>query len=410
MKRADIVVVGGGIWGLSTALHLAWKDPAQRIVVLERNAEFADETTRQAAGQIGQLRSDPLMAEAVQYTRNLVATFRERTGHDPGFVESGSLHLAQSDARMESFLLQLQHARSLGIDVEDIDGDSISRIAPTINARELVGALYIPSDGYVDARKTALAYGAAAKDLGVELRPNTEIQQLILRNGRVAGVETNEGMVECRGVVVTAGQWTRSLAALAGVPLPVQAIRLQQARTVADVLQPHNHPVVRIPDESCYLRPELGGYLFGFFDAHPEAIDATRGMTTADILPPKHVIEYARERLAKLFPALDRLPIEQYRQGMVTCSPDAAYVLGPLPGVAGVWLATGCGGMGIAGSGAVGRWLADWVLDGKPSADLSSLAVDRFGKRAQDRAWVREEARRVCSRYYALESVTYSLG
>jgi 4-methylaminobutanoate oxidase (formaldehyde-forming) len=409
MDHADIVVVGGGIWGLSTALHLAWKDSGQRIVVLERNAEFAGETTRQAAGQIGQLRSDPLMAEAVQYTLDLLRGFHERTGHDPGFAISGSLHLAQTSARMESFMLQLQHARSLGIEVECLEPGDIPRIAATINPRAIIGALHVPGDGYVDARQYALACGAAAKDLGVDLRANTDIERFVVRQGRIAAIETNNGTIHCNNVIVTAGPWTASLAAQAGVPVPAQPIRLQQARTVADPLQPRNHPVVRIPDESCYLRPEYGGYLFGFFDAHPEALDATRAMTTADIHPPKHLIEYARERLARLFPALDRLPIEQYRQGMVTCSPDAAYVVGPVPNIDGAWLATGCGAMGVAGSGAVGRWLAEWVLDGRPSSDLSSLAIDRFGARASDRAWVREEARRVCSQYYALESVTYSL-
>jgi 4-methylaminobutanoate oxidase (formaldehyde-forming) len=95
---------------------------------------------------------------------------------------------------------------------------------------------------------------------------------------------------------------------------------------------------------------------------------------------------------------------------MVTCSPDASYVIGPLPGVQGVWLATGCSAMGIAGSASVGRWLANWVIDGDPGDDLSAFAPGRFGARASDRDWVRDESCRVCSRYYALDSVTYHLG
>jgi 4-methylaminobutanoate oxidase (formaldehyde-forming) len=410
MQQADIVIIGGGIWGLSTAFHLASKAPGMSIVVLERNASFAHETTGQAAGQIGQLRSDPLMARAVQYSLSLLSGFRDQTGHDPMFVRSGSLHLAQVDERMESFRLQLAHARKLGIEVEQADGPLISRIAPTVNQREIVGALYVPGDGYVEAPQCALAYGNAAADLGAQLRSNTAIEKLVVRSGQVVAVETSQGTIETACVIVAAGPWTSSLAASLGVQLPVQAIRLERARTAADPRQPPKHPTLRIPDQNGYLRPQHGGYSFGYFDSEPEAIDVDGSRTTtADILPDKHRMEQFRQRLSRLLPVLDELPIEQYNQGMVTCSPDASYVLGPMPGVAGVWLATGCSAMGIAGSAAVGKWLANWVIDGDPGDDLTAFAPDRFGARVNDRRWVREQSCRICARYYALDSVTYHL-
>ena len=410
---ADVVIIGGGIWGLSTAWHLACEQSRKSIVVLERNSQLANETTRQAAGQIGQLRSDPLMAEAVRYTLGLYSGFAEHTGHDPHIVLSGSLHLAHCNERMAAFTAQLGDAKSLGIEVEIADSDLISKIAPTINQSDIVGALHVSGDGYVNAHRCALAVGAAAVDLGVTLQLDTPVTELIVRDGRVRAVVTPRATIETSCVVITAGPWTGRVASMVGIDLPMIPVRLQQARTMADPNQASNHPVVRIPDKSCYLRPEAGGYLFGFFDPDPLAIDLEEqqaDFSTANIEPPKVLVETSRQSLAPTFPILNELGIDQYRQGMVTCTPDAGYVVGPAPGIEGIWVATGCGAMGIAGGGAVGLWLSQWILNGDPGADLSALALDRFGARVADRDWVRDASRAVCSRYYALESVTYSVG
>ena len=198
---------------------------------------------------------------------------------------------------------------------------------------------------------------------------------------------------------------------MAGLTLPMQPIRLQQARTAPDPGIPAHHPVVRIPDQNCYLRPEEGGYLFGTFDADPMAIDPREkpaNFATSDIKPEEKIIAEARQRLASVFPVLNQLDIVQFRQGMITCTPDAAYVVGPTPCIEGLWIATGCGGMGISGSGSIGRWLSDWILKGNCTDDVSPFAPPRF--KGSDPDSLREECRQVYSNYYALNSVTYSLG
>src|SRR3712207_6101390 len=115
------------------------------------------------------------------------------------------------------------------------------------------------------------------------------------------------------------------------------------------------------------------------------------GFRTADIEEPVEVMEEARERLAPIFPVLETLEIVGYQRGLTTFAPDGAYLVGPVPRVEGLLAATGCAALGIAGSAAVGRWLADWVARGDPGEDLSSVTLDRFGERAADRDWVRRE-------------------
>lgn len=408
--EADIIIIGAGIWGLSTAYHLAREQTGRSIVVVERNAAVADETTQQAAGQIGQLRSDPLMVSAVRYTLELLTGFKEATGHDPGLMLTGSLHLAQCNERMASFESQLDHAGSLGIEAQIADGALIGELAPAIRQEEIVGALYVPGDGYVDARACAQAYGNAARDLGAEIVVNAEVTGLQISNGSVSCVETSIGSIATQCVVATVGPWAGCIAEMAGLTLPMLPIRLQQARTAPDPGIPAHHPVVRIPDQSCYLRPEEGGYLFGTFDDEPMAIDPREkpaNFATGDIKPDEKIIAGARQRLAPVFPVLDQLDIAQFRQGMITCTPDAGYIVGPASSVEDLWIATGCGGMGIAGSGSVGRWLSDLILRGDCTDDISSFTPSRFKGRDADS--LREECLHVCSSYYALNSVTYSL-
>ena len=279
VRTSAIVVVGGGIWGLSTAYHLARSGNAGRGVVLERNAKTADETTRQAAGQIGQLRSHPVMARGVGYTLQLLTDFQESTGYDPGLQTPGSLHLALCRERIKAFEKQVKAAARQGIAFEFVSDKVIRQHAPSIDTSAIEGAIFVHGDGYVDAHQTALAYGAAARDLGVEIRLNAKVSGFQFNSDRISGVQvesaggSSDQIYEADHVVITAGPWTALVAQFVGFVPPVHGIRLQQARTVVDPSLPPHHPVVRIPDRSCYLRPEKGGYLYGYFDSQPTAMD-----------------------------------------------------------------------------------------------------------------------------------------
>ena len=165
-SSAEVVIVGGGIWGLSIAYHLAKHGGAGRVLVLERNQELADETTRQAAGQIGQLRSQPVMARAVKYTLDLLCEFRSRSNKELDLQTPGSLHLALSEERLDAFRRQIPLAKERGIEAEIVDPARARQIAPSIDPRQIHAAIFVHGDGYVSARQAALAYGAAASEAG----------------------------------------------------------------------------------------------------------------------------------------------------------------------------------------------------------------------------------------------------
>ena len=199
--QASTVIVGGGIWGLSTAYHLT-RVGRTDVQVLERNDELFDETTSQAAGLVGQIRATPLMRRAVRYAIDLFAGFERETGHEPGFRQVGSLLLALTPKRMASFEEHVEHANSNGVEAHFVDGSEMSRLAPHLDVSRVEGGYFVPEDGYLDPRQCAEAFCAAAGDLGVRIRMGAATTGLSVRGGRVVGVETDRGLVEAERVVV----------------------------------------------------------------------------------------------------------------------------------------------------------------------------------------------------------------
>jgi len=405
-QQTEILIVGGGIWGLSTAYHLA-KFGQKDILVLERNDAIAEETTPQAAGLVGQIRPSVTMLQAIRYALELFSQFPKETGHDPGLRQTGSLMVALTPERMDAYARQIERSHVNGIEADFVSHAEMARLAPALDPTEVEGGYFVPNDGYVDPHQCARAYAAAAKDLGVQIRLNTPVTGFRHRNGEVLGVDTDEGFIASNCVVITAGPWGAGLAKEVGATSAVQPIRHQRARTVATPGIPDHHPAVRVTDVSCYLRPDKGGYLYGFFEPTPVSIDLealTADFRTGDIEPPVEVMAEAQKRLAATFPILKALEIAEYRRGITTFAPDGAYLIGPVPGIARLYLATGCAALGIAGSPAVGRWLANWIIDGDPGEDLAIFSHQRFGDQTANQDWLRRESEQFYANYYGIRS------
>ncbi|MCE2393941.1 FAD-binding oxidoreductase [Candidatus Poribacteria bacterium] len=405
-QETEVLIVGGGIWGLSTAYHLA-KFGQKDILVLERNDAIAEETTPQAAGLVGQIRSSVTMLHAIRYALELFSHFPKETGHDPGLRQTGSLMVALTPERMDAYARQIERSHVNGIEADFVSHTEMNRLAPAMDPTKVEGGYFVPNDGYVDPHQCARAYAAAAKDLGVQIQLNTPVTGFRQRNGEVLGVETADGFIASNRVVITAGPWGAGLAKEVGATSAVQPIRHQRARTVPTAGIPHHHPAVRVTDVSCYLRPDKGGYLYGFFEPTPVSIDLEAmpaDFRTGDIEPPVEVMVEAQRRLAPTFPILKDLEIAEYRRGITTFAPDGAYLIGPVPGIARLYLATGCAALGIAGSPAVGRWLANWIIDGDPGEDLSVFSHQRFGAQAGDQEWLRRESEQFYANYYGIRS------
>ncbi len=402
-----IVVVGGGIWGLSTAYHLA-RSGSCHVTLIERNDQVAAETTPRAAGLVGQIRESATMCGAIQYALQLFTEFTEETGYDLGLRRPGSLMVALTDARMEAYARQVENGLENGLEAEFVSNQEMERLAPHMNVSALTGGFVVAGDGYVDPGLCALGYAAAARELGVRFQCGTPVTDLDVNAGAVTGVHTAEGRTGADVVVLTGGPWTAALLRQwAGYELAVATIRHQRVCTVPQPGIPSHHPVVRVTDESCYLRPEAGGYLYGFFEPEPTLVDIDERpsrFTTNDLEPPVETMTEALRRLSPVFPVLEQLDITERRQGVTTFAPDGNYMLGPVPGVAGLFCASGCAALGIAGSAAVGRWISSWILEGDPGNEAvdGEFDIGRFGDKHTDRQWINRGGADFYAMYYSI--------
>ncbi len=345
------------------------------------------------------------MLRAVRYALDLLSAFKEETGHDPGLHRSGSLMLALSDERMRSYEEQVAKACSEGIEANFLTDTEIRKLAPSINLTLLKGGYFVPGDGYLDPSICAQAYAAAATDLGVNIVSNARVTDILTVGDEVQGVEIQGKRFDASRVVVTAGPWSALLAKECGCTLPVQPIRHQRVVTRPSKTIPEHFPVVRVTDLSCYLRRELGGYLYGFFESSPKTVNLNlypSEFATDHVQPPIETMAEATRRLSPIFPDLQGLPISERHQGITTFAPDGAYVIGPHPAVSNLFFASGCAALGIAGSAAIGKWLTEYVTIGQTEDSVQMFSPSRFGERTADMDWIRVESKRFYANYYAI--------
>ena len=402
--NCDIVIIGAGIWGLSTAYHLLQSDANLRVLLIERQKHCAAETTSQSAGQVGQLRRDALLSRAIGYTIQLFSQLQDEAAVKPGWVRSGSLHVALTRERLADFQVLHKLAKGHGTPCEFLNAEALAHLAPGVNSQSVFASLHVPNDGYVDALAATRSLEAQALARGCQFLYGAPAEELLVGQDKVLGVRTSSTTVHANSVVLCCGPWASQLLKPWGFAPPIYPIRLQQGRTIRCGVRPA-HPVLRAPDLSCYLRPEMGGYLYGCFYEDPMAIDLQGrggGFRTRDLPADEALMAEFQTRMSELLPRLRDLPIEQYRQGMITCTPDGLFALGPVPDVQGLYMGSGCGGTGIAASGAIGKWLAEWAMNGKTAEDLSPYRPGRFGERCLDSAWLEQSAKKTAKNYYRL--------
>jgi 4-methylaminobutanoate oxidase (formaldehyde-forming) len=403
-REAAAVVVGGGIWGCSIAYHLA-RAGLGDVVVLERR-ELACGNTPQAAGLVGQLRATELMCRSIQRVVQRLQEWPREHGEESGFRQVGSLKLALTDARVAELEEHVTQARAWGLDVEVLSPRAAQARVPFLDTAGVKAAAWIPGDGYVEPYTLAMAIARAARARGVRFEAQRPVSGIRVEAGRVRGVETPAGPLAAPRVVVAAGPWVERVGEAVGLAFDTVPLRHQHWTTAPMDTVPRDLPVVRVPDASVYIRPEVGGLMLGGFEARPKAFSMAE-------LPPTFEIEHTEKDLGVLeelaggltraFPALGGAPVLKGCAGLPTFTPDGQYLVGAVPSIDGLWVAAGCNALGIAGSLLIGEWLAELVQDGRTREDLASQALTRFGGRYADRRRLRADCQSIYGNFYSLD-------
>ena len=373
--NTDIVVIGAGALGLSTALHCAIIGVP--VVVVDRDTAGSQASGR-AAGLFKSVQADSLRTGLARRSIAKALTFGDWAGVPLDVTRSGSYLIARTDAHTAYLRTEERQSRGWGVDLRPATADEVSANVCYYRATGAEFALWCPEDIYIDEPADLVrAYVAAGRLHGAEVLEREEVTAITLSHGRVAGVETTRRSITAPVVVDAAGAWTRQVAALAGGTVAVAPVRHQLAITEpAGQVDPAD-PIVRVVDAAVYLRPARGGLMVGGFEADPLPLDVAAPPPSTDDMPLDLGVLATLAGLVRREVPASALPVAEHRGGMFTMSPDGRFVLGPVPDVPGLWVASGCNGSGFSSSLALGEALAQW-LAGTPGA-AAALGPGRFG-------------------------------
>lgn len=401
--RARVVIVGGGIVGCSVAYHLAqagWRD----IVLLEQTA-LAGGTTWHAAGMVGQLRTSNSLTRINKYSVELYQRLEAETGVPTGWDEVGSLIVAQTEARMTQLRRTAAMAERFGVEAHLISAAESRDKWPLMHHDDLLGGVWLPHDGKVDPKATALALAQGARAHGVDIREGVRVSRLEADDGLIQGVFTDQGRIAAEYVVVCGGMWTRELGLGVGVSLPLYPVEHHYIVS-AEMEDVHGHlPCARDPDAQIYFRSEGNSILLGAFQnrSKPWTVDPLPHPFSFELLPPDWE-KFEQPMAAGLhrIPALRETSFPKFVNGPESFTPDNNFLMGETPEVGGLFVCAGFNSVGIASAGGAGKYLAEWIVAGKPTMDLWSVDVARFMPYHNNQNYLRERVGEVLGLHYQM--------
>jgi 4-methylaminobutanoate oxidase (formaldehyde-forming) len=397
-NRADVVIIGSGGFGASTAYHLARR--GTRDVILLDRYELGSQTSPRAAGLTSKVARTELMVKLVNEAVETLAAFESTTGRSIGFHRVGAMRVLLTPEGEAQMRRDAGLAQSFGVKIEWLSAAEAEARAPHFRAAAARAILFSPEDGYFHPPLVAREFAAAAGKMGVTLAPGTAVTGFLHEKGRIRGVRTSSGVVESPVVVDAAGAWSALLSDEVGIRIPMIPTRHQLFITEPiEGIEPH-HPIVRIHEPSVYTRPEQGGLMLGGYEDHPLQIDMRKepaGFQVKDLPLDVGVLRGLAGEVAAHFPALSGAKLREHRGGLPTISPDGEHIVGPVSTLAGFHIASACNVGGLSISASVGRVLADLIVDGSSQPDLGHMSVERF----RGREWDEAALRAACVRAYA---------
>jgi glycine/D-amino acid oxidase-like deaminating enzyme len=377
---ADVVVIGAGALGLTTALHCAMS--GRSVAVIERLTAGSQASGR-AAGLFKSVQADELRTRLARRSITKAVTFADWAGVPLPVARSGSFLIARTAQHREFLRRELAQSTRWGADVREAATAQLSYYRPA--GEDFT--LWCPEDVYISEPVSLIqACLAACQRHGAVVAENEPVTGISVTAGRVTGVETAQRTITAPVVVDAAGAWVRPVAELAKASIPVATVRHQLLITAPATDVNPADPIVRVVDAAVYLRPARGGLMVGGFEPDPMPVDPRHespSFTTDDVPLDLGVLWRLAAQVTAEAPAAST-PVAEHRGGLFTMSPDGRFVAGPVPDLPGLWVASGCNGSGFSSSLALGEALATWITSGTPPPGLAALAPARFGPLPDD--------------------------
>ncbi len=384
--QARVVVIGGGVVGVSTLYHLVkkgWSD----VALIERK-ELTSGSTWHAAGLLPLFNVSYSVGQIHKYSVRLYERLEEETGQPVGLVQCSNIRLANSPERMDEYNYYVGIAKTIGVNVRHLTPEQVKEIWPLCNTDGLIGAIQHPEDGYIQPADLTQALAKGARDGGAEIYRNTTVTGISQKPNGEWVVATDKGEITCEHIVSATGNFARQTGAMVGLDLPVIPVEHQYIVTEPhpDIVARHEQGlpemgVLRESDASYYMREEGKGLLLGPYEA---------GAPCCYVDGPAADSEYElfQEDLERLEPhiaaAINRVPafgevgVKQVFNGAIAYTPDGSPIIGPAWGLRNFWLNEGHS-FGVTAAGGAGWQLAEWIVDGEPTIDMMGVDPRRFG-------------------------------
>jgi glycine cleavage system aminomethyltransferase T/glycine/D-amino acid oxidase-like deaminating enzyme len=404
--RAQVVIVGGGVIGASTAYHLAalgWTD-----VVLLEQGHLSGGTTWHAAGLVGPLRATESGTRLVQYSAQLYAELEAETGLATGYRPVGGVIVARTADRMTALRRTAANAAAYDMECHLLSPAEAGARWPAMRTDDLVGGIWLPGDGKVNPTDLTQSLAKGARQRGVRIVEGVRVLDFTTigegPSRRATGVVTDAGPIEAEVVVNCAGQWAKELGDKVGVTIPLHSA--EHFYVVTDQM-PGLHPdlpILRDPDGYTYFKEEVGGLVVGGFEP-----DAKPWVAPDQIPYPfefalleedwEHFSVLMDEALIRI-PGLEHAGIRKFYNGPESFTPDNQFILGEAPGVRGYFVGAGFNSVGIASAGGAGRALAEWIVEGEATSDLLAVDIRRFAPFNGNHRWLRDRVVEVLGLHY----------
>lgn len=376
-RRADVVVIGAGALGAATAFHLV---KAGMSVVLLDKAEPGSQSSRRAAGLSGQLRADETMTRIAARGVQKIESFQAETGEKLEFFQPGSLKIARRPEHAAQLENEVERGRRLGLDVAMIRPEQARALMPYLVTDGVLAVMHMRSDVYLEPIQIPAGYAKASARLGATVLPNTQAREILTQGGRVAGVTTAKGEIHAPTVVDAAGAWLRAVAARGGSTVKTVPTRHQLMITVPLPKVRSDQPITRIIDANVYVRPDKGGLMLGGYESDPVQYgpdELAPDFDLDDLALDLSVLRRLADSVAAQFPIFRDAALQEHRGGLPTMTADGEHILGPAPGVEGLYVIGGCCVGGLSTAPALGELLAQWITEGKPSIEVPMMSPAR---------------------------------
>ena len=402
---SKVVVIGGGVAGCSVAYHLAkfgWKD----TILLERD-QLTSGTTWHAAGLVGQLGATATITKLRKYSLNLYKELEKKTELSTGLKQNGAITIASTKERLQELLRQATAAQLFDVNVEVLDKKKVKDLYPVIHDEDICGGVYMPEDGQADPVGVTNVLAKAARMEGVKIFEKTSVEKILVKDGKVTGVQTQFGKIDCEYVALATGMWSRQIGEDIDVSIPLYPNEHFYIITEPMKDLPKNLPVLRDYNNCLYLKEDAGKMLVGIFEPGAKNAFKDKGRVPNDFsfgeFPDDfdHFEPYLEKSFHRL-PMLENAGIRKFFSGPESFTPDTQYLLGETAEVKNLFTCCGFNSIGIASSGGAGRVTAEWMINGYMTEDLYSLDIKRFQKFHSSKKFIMERVTETLGDLYGM--------